>query len=1102
MSINLRFYSSFLLTGCLWFAAQPVKAAPTLDALSKAFAIPPDSARPQTLWHWTDGNVTKGAITADLEAMKRGGIGGAEIFFASQEIPLGPVRFMSPEWFEMVGFAASEAKRLGLDLSMHNCAGWSSSGGPWNTPENGMQTVTTSETRVSGNSHFDAALPQPETKLGTYREIAVLAFPATSDFRIPNYRPKAEFEWQNNVEPALGPDAPVGGAIEAAKIVNLTSQVKDGRLVWDVPTGDWIILRVGYTPTGRTNDPPYSDGIGLEVDKLSKSALDLHWKGMMGPVMDKLKSLPGRPTTNVHVDSYEVGFQNWTPEFAAEFKKRRGYDITPYLPVFTGRVVGSTALSERFLWDVRRTTSDLMSENYYGHFRELCHQNGVKFSNEAYGEGPMEELTAAGASDIPMGEFWVDGTSMASCKMESSSGHIYGANVVSAEAFTGQPWNSSWITTPESMKPMGDRAFCNGINRFVFHTFVMQPYPNRFPGMTMGQWGSHQDPRSTMWEPQRDWIRYITRSQFLLQQGHFEADALAFTGDNPDSVIFMAVGSDILRRTNPALPPGYSYDVCSADGLLKRISVKNGRLMTPTGTSYSFLLLPPNETMQLSTLRKIRDLVRAGAVVVGAPPKRSPSLENYPQCDTELATLTQQIWGDCDGKTVTSHAFGKGRIFWGLPITEVMTRIGATPDFSSVAESDSMEYIHRSTGKEDIYFVSNQKNEARDLECNFRVTGKVPELWHPETGRVEDAPLYREENGHTIVPLHFSPSDSVFVLFRRAAKAPHFSSANWQPEATSPNLEIINAVYEAVDGTGTADVTETVRGLVKDRRLNLTANTPTLIKDPAPWHVKQLVVQYRIGVKTDSITIPEHQNLALSADSLRSYPDYEWTTDARGTTRLVQWENGSLSVQRAKGSAVQVPLPNVTAPQEISGPWTLSFPPNWGAPPQVTLDKLISWPQHSDAGVRYFSGTATYSKNFDLPASAIGANKVVSLDLGAVKNVARVKLNGRDLGLIWKAPFRADLSGVARAGTNQLEVQVTNLWPNRLIGDEQLPPDAEWVDNHIKAWPQWLLEGKPSPTGRLTFSTWHHYNKDSPLLPSGLLGPATIHTGNIVNINP
>ena len=198
------------------------------------------------------------------------------------------------------------------------------------------------------------------------------------------------------------------------------------------------------------------------------------------------------------------------------------------------------------------------------------------------------------------------------------------------------------------------------------------------------------------------------------------------------------------------------------------------------------------------------------------------------------------------------------------------------------------------------------------------------------------------------------------------------------------------------------------------------------------------------------------------------------------------------------GKVLRAEAADLPAPQEITGKWNLSFPPNWGAPPTVTLDRLISWTDHPNDGVRYFSGTATYEKEFEIPAGRLGAGRELWLDLGAVKNFAEVTLNGRNFGVLWKPPFRVNITAAAKPGVNMLVVKVTNLWPNRLIGDEQLPPDREWNGKQLKAWPQWLLDGQPSPTGRLTFITWHHWTKDSPLLESGLLGPVTLRTSEII----
>ena len=676
-----------------------VNATLAADDLVQGFQSPPASAKPQTWWHWMNGNVTKEGITLDLEAMQRVGIGGAQIFAADCGILPGPVDFMSPQWHETMTHATKEANRLGLELCIHNCAGWSSSGGPWNTPEHAMQTVTISETKVNGPVHFTSKLPQPETKLNFYRDIEVLAFPTPTgeDVTVKPLAPKVtassgevngdklfdgkrntvvilplprggkasfiqfefaqplvarsaslmlgsgssdargviqvsadgrefkdvqSFAFQRNggaaaLSIALGsnpipvrfyrvkfnsgghkarqiPVAEVsfssslcigdvraksgmndgslpqqsnlpasavapGLAVQRGEIVNLTSRMKpNGQLDWDVPAGNWTILRIGYTPTGRENHPAPKAGLGLECDKFSTEALDAHWAGYVQKIVNDLGPLAGKGKTfdNVLIDSYEVAGQNWTPKFREEFQARRGYDPLPWLITFTGRVVDNPEVSERFLWDIRRTIADLFAEKYYGHFQELCHQHGLKSSIEPY-TGPFESLQCGEAADIPMGEFWAGSGVGSSVKLAASVGHIFGRPIIGAESFTAAPSaeHGRWLDDPYALKTVGDQVFCNGVNRYIFHRYAMQPWTNRWPGMTMGQWGTHFDRTCTWWEQGRAWMQYVSRCQFLLQQGRFAADATVFFGENAPME---------MPALNPALPPGHDYDGVNA----------------------------------------------------------------------------------------------------------------------------------------------------------------------------------------------------------------------------------------------------------------------------------------------------------------------------------------------------------------------------------------------------------------------------------------------------------------------------------------------------------------------------------------------------------
>jgi hypothetical protein len=1166
-------------TAILLFALAARAALP--DSLEAGFQQPPDSAKPHTWWHWMNGNITKAGITADLEAMKQIGLGGATIVNVDCGIPRGEVPFMSPAWRDDFKFAAQEANRLGFELCVENCAGWSSSGGPWNTPANAMQCLTSSETSVYGPSNFDAVLPQPAVTLGFYRDVAVLAFkvtrsasagavPAEGKLEIKHafYESKAgggstevtakildlikegkksvvasngelggdpasgevkqlrlDFTWDGKPETLTVDEndtliLPVNGAQLAAarahkqssvdqtfvhpatavdvgeeairheSIVDLTAKLApDGHLQWDAPAGEWIILRFGYTPTGVNNHPAPKEGEGLECDKFSQAALDAHWNGFMQKVLDDLGPLAGKSLNCSLIDSYEVGNQDWTGNFRREFEKRRGYDPLLFLPTFTHRIVDDPAVTERFLWDMRRTIADLFAENYYAHFAELCRQHGLENAVEPY-TGPFESMQCGATADVVMGEFWTGSQGNPSVKLASSIAHIYGKTIIGAESFTASSDAGRWQNDPYALKALGDLMFCQGLNRYFFHRYAMQPWTNRWPGMTMGPWGFRFERTETWWQPGKSWIDYISRSEFLLQQGRAVADAAYFTGESAPVE---------MREGSPALPVGYDYDAIDADVLLHGATVKDGRITLPSGASYAALILPPDDPNQTpAMLRQLRALVRDGATVVGQRPQHSPSLADFPKCDEQVTKLADELWGACDGTSVLENRDGQGRIVWGKPLADVFAAQNLKPDFEYAgAEGKSrLAYAHRRTGQADIYFVSNQRRQFDSPDCIFRIDGKVPELWHPDTGLMERAPIWNSQAGRTTVHLSLDPAGSVFVIFRRAAtEADHFVAVHgtFAAPATSSKLEIQHAVYTATDGAGEQDVTAKLAEMARDGQLEIAAKNDLMGGDPANLHPKELRVDYTLDGKTGHATVPENDTLTIpTSPNPGAAPQYDVNLSQSGSPALTLWSNGRVELATASGRKVELETATVPAPEAVAGPWTLSFPPNWGAPPSVTLDKLISWTESPDEGVRYFSGTATYEKDITISPEQLAAGRELWLDFGTVKNFADVSLNEQDLGVLWKPPFRVNLTATAKPGVNRLSIKITNLWPNRLIGDEQLPPDREWDGDQLKNWPQWLLDGKPSPTGRFTFTTWHHWKKDSHLLESGLIGPVVL----------
>ncbi|MFN3420150.1 MAG: glycosyl hydrolase [Armatimonadota bacterium] len=1087
----------------MWFALLSVisfcKAQVSPAALQRAFRQPPSSAKPHTWWHWVNGNVTKEGITADLESLAKAGIGGVQLFNVDVGVPNGPVKFFSREWFDLFRHAVQEAGRLGLEFCVHNCAGWSSSGGPWVKPEHAMQMVVTSQIQVKGPTKFANKLPQPKTRAGYYRDIAVLAFPTPKgNLRIENLRARAAYERANNIVPPKGIAAPPEAVIRLSSIVDLTNRLQpDGRLEWDVPEGDWTILRIGHTPTGKGNHPAPQEGRGLEVDKMSREALDAFWKSAIEPLLREVGPLASKVFNNVLVDSYEVGCQNWTPKFREEFRKRRGYDLLPYLPVLAGYVVESVEVSERFLWDYRRTIADLFAENYYGYFAELCRKHGLLFSTEPYGNGPFEDLVCGGHADIPMGEFWVGANGgMESCKLAASAAHVYGKPIVGAEAFTASPEHGRWQTHPYMLKAIGDRVFCEGINRFIFHTTAHQPWFNVLPAMTMGPWGSHFGRTQTWWENAKAWVDYLTRCQFLLQQGTFVADILFFVGEHaPNSAPYRP---DLKAK-------GYDYDACPTE-VLMRAKVRNGKVVLPSGMSYEVLVLPDADAMTPQVLRKIRELVSAGATIIGPKPTRSPSLQGYPQCDAEVQKLANEIWGNLDGKTATERNYGKGKVYWGKTIEQVLDQKGVKPDFEFKGSGfASIAWIHRRIGNLDIYFVANQRERWETVECVFRARRKVPEIWHPDTGEVERAPAFWESDNRTVVLLQLPPYGSVFVVFqpdRRPVDAVVSFQRNgsnaWLPErAPTKRLEIRRAIYGVLnDPNRCVDVTKQLQGMVRDGELVVQASN-AIAGDPAPFIVKQLRVDYALDGEERTVIVREGEVLQIpEGTGILARFTANLRVNERGQIELVAWQSGTYEIKTRTGKKRTITVKSVPEPLALDDNWEVRFPPNWDAPEVVRFERLISWSQHPDAGVRHFSGTATYVREFEIPKDWFGTGKTITLDLGIVRHIAEVRLNGISLGVQWKPPFRWDITKFVKPGRNRLEVLVTNTWVNRLIGDEELPDDCEWhPDGRLRAFPQWFVEGKSRPSKRLTFTTWKHYRKGAPLEEAGLLGPVRIIVG-------
>jgi hypothetical protein len=1053
---------------------------PVTDELAEGFIRPPDSARPWVYWFWLNSNITREGITADLEAMKRVGIGGVLIMEVDQGAPVGPAAFMGAEWRELFKFAVAEAGRLGLEINMNDDAGWNGSGGPWIKPEQSMQKVVWTETALAGPRRFEGKLPQPEADHGFYRDIAVLAFPTPGDYRIANIRTKALYE-RGDVPPAAEAVLPAGMTIDPARISDLTGLLgQDGRIAWDVPAGKWTILRFGHTGTGVENAPAPASGRGLECDKLSKEGIEAQFAGMMAPLIADVGPAAGKALVATHIDSWENGAQNWTARMREEFQRRRGYDLLHFLPALTGRVVDSLEISERFLWDLRQTANDLLLENYAGHMAALARAKGLRLSIEAYG-GPNDDLAYGGRADEPMGEFWIGGGAWETLKLMASSAHIYGRPILGAEAFTAND-RERWQQHPGSIKALGDRAFSEGVNRFVFHRYAMQPWRDYRPGMTMGPWGLHYERTSTWWELAGPWHEYLARCQYMLRQGTFVADVCYLQPEaSPQEYQWHE------RK-------GYDYDDCTAEVVLTRMTVKDGRLVLPDGLSYRALVLPDTTRMTPALLRKVKELQAAGATIIGSTrPAKAPGLADYPECDEEVAALAEELWG-------------QGKIVTGRPADQILVAAGVGPDFVA---PPFIRWIHRKVGGTEIYFVASNSAEPREVPCSFRVAGLRPEYWHPETGRIEPVAVYEQAGGATRVSIPFEPSGSVFVVFREAAGAfdpvvgVTLDGRTIEPAPEmKASVRIEKAVYGVIgDAERSRDVRAKLQAIVDGGETSFRVSRFAAGDDPAYGTIKTLEAEYTVdgqlfemtGQDPDILSFPVAPGVEPAASVHRG---------DNGGLVVEAWYPGRYELKTASGRSLTAEASALPMSMEVVGPWDLRFPPNWGAPGQVTLDKLVSWSEHADPGVKYFSGTATYIKTIALPRQRLGKDRRIYLDLGKVQVMAKVKLNGKDLGILWKAPYRVEVTDALHAGDNMLEIAVTNLWINRMIGDEELPEDSDRNPNGtLKAWPQWVQEGKASPTGRFTFTSWRLWKKGEAPVESGLIGPVALRVSALVKAN-
>ena len=1076
-------------------ALAAIVALPSVaqSSLEIGFKDPPNIARPRVYWYWQNGNITKEGLTKDLEWMHRAGIGGVETFDVAVTTPnvvKNRLIYMTPAWKDAFHHSLEVADRLGMTVTIGAAPGWSQTGGPWVKPGDAMKKLVWSEARIQGGRPFTSALPRPAEVNGPfqdqprdvrpdrpipmlptlYKDQMVIAFRAPAEesalaeahpnvtasggnftyadltsgnfekttdlpavagntswiqiafdtpqtvrgvtvatrgvlrqfaddaltpqtlgvsddgvhfrsvidmprgslyqrtyafapttarffrYRIPmatsdplkiarfelltatpvhRFEEKDGFAAVPDYYEIATPQAEKGSLVEGGTVVDLTSKFhsSNGTLDWTPPAGNWIVVRMGYALTGATNAPAPLEATGYEVDKLKKGATKTFMDDYLKLYQDASGGLMGQHgVNNVATDSWEAGFQNWTDGILDDFKRLRGYDPKPWLPALTGRIVQSSEATDRFLWDFRQTIASLVITSNFDQVRDSLHARGLGYVAEAMAGRRAaigDAMSMKARADYPMGEFWLPTPDrqqqgyFADLRDTASVANIYGKKLATAESITST--GIPYAYAPWDIKPVADEEFLGGINQFTLHVSVHQPN-DAAPGLALGQYGMWFNRLETWSEQARAWTDYIARSCFLLQQGKAVVDVAYFYGEEES-----ATGINHARA--PQIAEGYNYDFVNSEGLLNEFSVRDGKLLTKSGMQYRLLYLGgTSQRMTLPVLKKLKSLAQAGAVIVGLPPVDSPSLSDN---EKEWKAVQKELW---PGENMRIKV-GAGKVYRTMDLTEALALEAVPADFKYIKpDQDSVvQFQHRRDGDTDIYFVDNRLDHQAYTSADFRVTGKVPELWRADRGTMEPA-SYAIHDGVTTVPLRLEARDAVFVVFRGPAKQ----------------------------------------------------------------------------------------------------------------------------------MSLEVPSPLRTTIADVTGPWQVAFQPGRGAPASVEFSELSDWADNTNLGIKYFSGVATYTRTLDIPASAVSSGARIELDLGKVHEIAEVAVNGKTEGIAWKPPYRVDITDALKVGQNTLSIKIVNLWPNRLIGDQQ--PGMK----------------------KVAFAPNSTYKANDPLLSSGLIGPVSI----------
>jgi len=1003
------FLKLIVVIGFFYLSQEPAFSQNSIDynIIKEGFLKPNGTAKPKVYWWCLNGNIDTISAKQEFLEMKKAGIGGFDFFeigVPKQDsmIPGGPA-FLSDESLKVIKFAVSEAGKLGLEVGLNLSSSWNA-GGSWTNPKNAGKSLYYSKINLKGGPGVQKIkIPFPEI---SFPKASLIG--GTGKPMIP-FQPNGRPVYYEEVAILAIPMNRLKNKLDTTGIINISRFFDSATdiLNWKTPAGDWEILRYICSNSGQELVLPSPHSAGLTIDHFDSIAVKEHLMYIINRLKPILGDFRNTALKSLYLASYEARGFVWTSTLPKEFKKVNGYDIYKFLPSFFDHELYSQEITEKVQTDFKKTLSELMINNLYKKSREICNRYGLKINCEAGGpgyplyNGPAEPLKALGAIDIPRGEFWInhfrnyrdlnveDSTRRDSIdilrvvKEVSAASHIYQRGIVEEEAFTSF---QHWQEGPFDMKPTGDRAFCEGMNRVVFHGFSHNPTGTGYPGIVYGA-GTHFNTKRVWWPKVKPFIDYISRNSFIFQKTNFIADVLYYYGDKVPN-------SATPKNTHFSVGPGYDYEVVNTEILLTGLTVKSGKLVLSNGAVFSMLALDREDEINSAVLAKLIELAKQGAVIVGPKPNKVVDIKNQSIPSGKSIDKINQVWITVT-KSSQAGLDNKGKIYAGIKPVEMLKVLNLPPDFDYPDKASFlMDFIHYKKADMDFYFIRNTSDQWISRECGFRQQLKVPEIWYPLTGEIVPIPVYNQQEKYIKIPITMAPYGSYFVVFKKG---------------------IPSASYTNVTASG------------------------------------------------------------------HNPPMMEFTKDG------IQFLNkGTFELKSIKGSKL---VENQQKNQVIDGEWNVSFTKGWGAPESVVFSGLSSWTDNKNEGIKYYSGIGTYQKTFQFgKRSSVKFEKII-IDLGNVSKVAELWLNGSPLGISWAKPYKYDITKFIKEGKNILTIEVANTWSNRLTGDA-ITGDKYTHTNILNT----IVPGTNIWGSDQTRLPWAKV----PLIESGLLGPVTIQTINLV----